>query len=217
VQRELARSEHTHDADAALTLWRALVAGRWSLLDRFESDGKRFVVAHRNDPELGDPRGLTRRERQVAEYVGLGRPHKQIAYTLGVSAAAVSNAVTSASRKLGLRGRTELASFFAPGGLRLRLETVDLAGATLCVGVAQGARDLGALGPLTPAERDVASELSRGASVAAIAERRGSSPLTVETQIKAIYAKLGVGSRTELAARMETAREAVAERPAPTR
>jgi DNA-binding NarL/FixJ family response regulator len=193
---------------AALDLWRGLITGRWSLVDRFETDGKRFIVAHPCDPAVGDPRALTPREREVAEHVGLGRPNKVIAYALGVSLAAVSNAVASACRKLGgLRGRSELAGFFAPGGLRTRLCELELCGERIAVGV-QAELPRERLGALTRAECDVACELARGATVAAIARRRGSSPYTVETQVKAVYAKLGVGSRVELASRLEAATEA---------
>ena len=52
------------DSDAALEAWEALVGGRWSLVDRFDSDQRRFVVAVRNDPRFPDPRGLSQRERQ---------------------------------------------------------------------------------------------------------------------------------------------------------
>ena len=56
--RERARTrDQREDPDQALTIWEGLVAGRWSLVDRFESDGKRYVVARANDPELGDPPG----------------------------------------------------------------------------------------------------------------------------------------------------------------
>ena len=59
------------DADDALATWEALVAGRWSLVDRFESDGRRYLVAHRNDPDAPDLRGLTLRERQVVGYAAM--------------------------------------------------------------------------------------------------------------------------------------------------
>ena len=36
------------DEDEALELWQGLVAGRWSLVDRFDSDGRRFLVARRS-------------------------------------------------------------------------------------------------------------------------------------------------------------------------
>ena len=59
------------------------------MIDRFDSDGRRFVVAVKNDPDHPDPRGLAARERQIAEYVGLGCASKEIAYTLGLSEAAI--------------------------------------------------------------------------------------------------------------------------------
>ncbi len=34
------------DPDQALQLWRGLVDGRWSLIEQFSSDGRRFLVAH---------------------------------------------------------------------------------------------------------------------------------------------------------------------------
>ena len=205
LRRESARSGAARaDPDTALDLWRGLIAGRWSLVDRFESDGKRFVVAHRNDPELGDPRGLSTRERQVAEYVGLGRSYKEIAYALGISLTSISNAVSQACRKLGLLGRGELASFFTSGGVRTRMAEFGLGSEHLAVGVLHQLSQLDVLTSLTEAEGDVLCDLVRGATITSIAERRDSSPHTVNTQVKAIYAKLGVGSRSELAARLET-------------
>src|SRR5205085_4095883 len=71
--RERARGSIRHrSGHEALELWRALVAGRWSLVDRFESDGRRYVVAMRNEPCSPDPRGLTAREQTIAEYLALG-------------------------------------------------------------------------------------------------------------------------------------------------
>ena len=54
---------------------------------------------------------------------------------------------------------------------------------------------------LTPAERQVALAALAGLSNADIARMRGSSPRTVANQLAAIFRKLGVRSRTELAAR----------------
>jgi hypothetical protein len=58
--------------------WPGLTSGRSSLVDRFDSDGRRFVVAVKNDPEFPDPRGLTTRERQVCEFIGIGQSTKEI-------------------------------------------------------------------------------------------------------------------------------------------
>lgn len=55
------------------------------------------------------------------------------------------------------------------------------------------------LGELTPAESEVARLLVRGLTNAAIATTRGSTLRTVSKQVDAIYRKLGVHSRVELA------------------
>jgi DNA-binding CsgD family transcriptional regulator len=96
------------DPDAALELWRGLLEGRWSLVDRFDSDGRRFMVAHRNEPATRGLRALTLRERQVAAYAALAHPNKLIAYELGLSLGSVSSHLHSALAKLGLASRVEL-------------------------------------------------------------------------------------------------------------
>ena len=52
---------------------------------------------------------------------------------------------------------------------------------------------------LTPAERAVAAQAARGASNEEIAARRGTTERTVRKQLDAVYRKLGVRSRVELA------------------
>ena len=62
--------------------------------------------------------------------------------------------------------------------------------------------DNGLLDALSAAEREVARLLLEGNSNAAIARERGTSPRTVANQLAALYRKLGVRSRAELAARV---------------
>jgi DNA-binding NarL/FixJ family response regulator len=57
-----------------------------------------------------------------------------------------------------------------------------------------------ALGPLTGAERAVAVAVLRGLSSEEIAQERGTAPRTIANQLAAIFRKLGIGSRAELAA-----------------
>ncbi|MBI5481662.1 MAG: helix-turn-helix transcriptional regulator [Deltaproteobacteria bacterium] len=88
--------------------WRALVAGRWSLVDHFDHDGRRFLVARRNDPRVRAPVALTLRERQVAGYACLGHSNKLIAYELGLSPTTIATHLERAARKLGVASRPEL-------------------------------------------------------------------------------------------------------------
>ncbi len=79
-------------------------------------DGRRYVVARRNDPLLPDPRALTLRERQVVGFVALGQANKLVAYALGITESAVSTHLSAAMRKLAVRTRSELVAFV--GALR---------------------------------------------------------------------------------------------------
>jgi DNA-binding CsgD family transcriptional regulator len=96
------------DPDAALETWRGLVSGRWTLVDRFESDGRRYVVAHRNEPVTAQLLSLTMRERQAIGHLLAGYSSKMAAYALGVSPAAISAALRSAMGKLGARSLAHL-------------------------------------------------------------------------------------------------------------
>ena len=56
---------------------------------------------------------------------------------------------------------------------------------------------------LTDAEREVLGHLVSGSTNNHIAQRRGTSENTVANQVHAIFLKLGVRSRSELAARLQ--------------
>jgi len=79
MRRTVSTRERAHsslrrrDPDEALDPWQGFVSGRWSLIHRFESDGRRYVVALRNDYETRDPRRLTAREQRVALLAGSAR------------------------------------------------------------------------------------------------------------------------------------------------
>jgi DNA-binding CsgD family transcriptional regulator len=101
VRIDAARSGR-HDLQRSVDLWRGLVAGRWSLVEHFERDGRRYYLAHKNDPELAADRGLTLREKQVLGYAELGYSNKLIAYSLGLSSSAISTLLARARRKAGI-------------------------------------------------------------------------------------------------------------------
>jgi DNA-binding CsgD family transcriptional regulator len=104
------------DDEAALEVWRALVDGRWSIVQRADTDGKRFLLARKNAPEVRDRAALTRREALVSAYAALGHANKLIAYELGIPESSVSVLLKRAMQKLGTKSRTELAMLHGSRG-----------------------------------------------------------------------------------------------------
>ena len=96
------------DPEKALSTWKALVRSRWSLVDWFDSGGRRYVVAIPNPTHIADPRGLTNSESQVVACAVRGDTNKLICYRLGLSASQVSRLLHSAMKKLGFRTRAHL-------------------------------------------------------------------------------------------------------------
>jgi DNA-binding CsgD family transcriptional regulator len=96
------------DPDGAVELWRGLVDGRWSLVDHFDRDGRRFLVARENAPAGRAHVALSARELAIVSLAALGRSNKLIAYELGIADSAVSMALARAAKKLGVSSRSEL-------------------------------------------------------------------------------------------------------------
>jgi DNA-binding NarL/FixJ family response regulator len=94
--------------EEALGFWRALVDGRWSLIERFESDGRRVLVARRNAPSARKNHALNEREQKVVALLALGHSMKLCAYELGRAESTTSEVARSALRKMGVRSRAEL-------------------------------------------------------------------------------------------------------------
>jgi DNA-binding CsgD family transcriptional regulator len=96
------------DEEDAVQMWQALVNGRWTLVDRVDSDGRRYFIARKNDPDVARHHALTRRERQVVGFAALGHSNKLIAYELGLSISAVAVYLDVAMEKLGVSSRADL-------------------------------------------------------------------------------------------------------------
>ncbi|CAN5582530.1 hypothetical protein BH09MYX1_BH09MYX1_44230 [soil metagenome] len=96
------------DAVEATALWTALAAGRWSILESTESDGKRFLLARKNKQSTPDILELSRDESDVVWLAVEGHSQKYIAYELGFSIAVVARRLHSAMRKLRVDSRREL-------------------------------------------------------------------------------------------------------------
>jgi DNA-binding CsgD family transcriptional regulator len=88
------------DPGAAVAEWKGLVSARWTLVEHFEADGKRYLVARRNDVRLAGVRLLADRERQVVAHAALGHSNKLIAYELGISDSTVRVLLHRAGKKL---------------------------------------------------------------------------------------------------------------------
>ncbi len=194
VRQDRARGRLRHtDEREAVRIWQSLVAGRYSLIDRFESDGRRYVVAHENPPSAPDPRGLTAGERIVAGWVAHGHSDKLIAYELGWPEGTVRATTHQILRKLGLRSRVEIVKYLRnpPAAHRVRV------GEAPVVALHWKERERGHL-PLTAAEGAIVALIVEGRSTREIAALRGRSPRTIANQLASIYSKLGVQSRAGL-------------------
>lgn len=100
-------------ATEALELWQGLLLGRWSMVDHFDTDGRHFLLARRNDPDAPAPRQLTRRQRQVVFYASLGFAHKHTGYALGLAESTIATHLNQALEKLGIQSREELIQIVA--------------------------------------------------------------------------------------------------------
>lgn len=186
------------DPDAALGLWRSLVDGRWSLLDHFDRDGKRFLVAVENAP-THRARALRPRESAAIKLAIEGNGPKDIAYALGISASNARALLAVGLAKLGFRRRAELYQLdlgaaaihsLAEGQSPIHAAAVPVRGAD--------AVRAPLIEPLTPAEDEVRKLAEGGATNSQIARARRTSVRTVANQMASILRKLGARSRAEL-------------------
>lgn len=103
-----ARTRKNGRDENALAVWEGLVDGRWSLVERFDVDGRRFILAHKNPEEVVDPRGLSSLEARVTALAARGYSDKLVAYHLGIAEGTVASHLARAMRKLGITSRVEL-------------------------------------------------------------------------------------------------------------
>ena len=109
--KRLDRSRQTRnelDTERAIRIWEGLLQGHCNLIDWFDSDGRRFIIAKLNTTKNGCSRGLTPRERDVALCAAEGESSKVTGYRLGISPSRVSVLLKAAMRKLGVRTKAQL-------------------------------------------------------------------------------------------------------------
>lgn len=195
------------DGAAALRAWPGLASGRWTLVEHFESDGRRYYVALRNEPEAVHLVKLTEQERKVVEHAAHGAPSKVIAGALDLEESTVSTHLRRAMAKLRVRSRAELI------GLGSAVQLAEMPGgasnddALLVIRAHDAvACELDNFG-LTRAEKDVALGILKGQSNEDIARNRNAKPSTVANQVQSIFRKVGVNARAELVAHLTPVHE----------
>ena len=104
--------KNCEDSSRAVRDWKVLVENRWSLLDHFERDGKRFMIACRNTPSAPPGELLTPRERQVTLLASRGHSNKLIGYELGIATSTVGVLIGRAAARLGVTSRRALIEQF---------------------------------------------------------------------------------------------------------
>lgn len=107
---EVSREKDVSEEEA-VDLRKGLVSARWTLLEEFETSGRRYFVARENAAIQPAPT-LTARERQVLGYAALGHSDKLIAYDLGIAWSTVRVLMARAGAKLGTKKRDETVRAF---------------------------------------------------------------------------------------------------------
>ena len=97
-----------NQSNDALEVWEAMIGGSWSLIEWFDTGGRRYILVRPSRPEACNACRLTEREREVASRAALGESNKLIAYRLGMAQNRVSAVLRSALRKLGFRNKAQL-------------------------------------------------------------------------------------------------------------
>jgi len=192
--------------DSARGMANALLAGRVRLASR-EDDGAGGCVL---GFEAATVR-LSRRELTVLAAAEGGVANKFVAIEQSLACSTVSESLQTALAKLGFASRAEFLKVMAC--LRVNARDPELVfehqrQRARLVGDAQlcwlflPVEALGLDPRLTQAERQIVAGVLNGRTNAAIATARRTSCRTVANQLAAIYRKLGVSSRWELAARV---------------
>jgi len=112
--RERARSRKGRQELDLLEDWRSFVEMGLTLIDQFERDGRRWVLAIDNRPAPVGLAKLSEREREVVRQAILGLSNKVIAYNIGLAHSTVRVLLARAGAKLGAGSRTELVARAAP-------------------------------------------------------------------------------------------------------
>ncbi len=184
-----------HDAGEVATVWDGLISGHWSLVGRFDRDGKRHLLLRRNRAAERAAVTLTPHEASVVDYAVLGHSNKRMAYELAISQSNVSECLRRACAKLGVGTRAGLMELVST-----KMATYAGAETRVALSFALPRPESATPAVLTASEQSVFRALLAGQSNSAIAASRGRASRTIANQVAAIFRKLHVSSRAELLA-----------------
>lgn len=217
AERELTRSHlgnavlriqpKVEEEEPIATFWRALVAGELLVLETFTLENYCCALAEERDVSAEPRRALTERELILLHRAMQSETQKVLAAGFDLSVPAVSQLLSGALRKMGMRcrvGSTPLPLVLTVLGYaqkiyvpRTELVRFEHEGRRY-VALGLPALDVRALPRLSQAEREVARSTAIGQSPAEIAELRGTAPCTVTNQLASLHRKLGVRGRFEM-------------------
>lgn len=201
------------DGEVVERLWSQILDGHWELLCYADREGIALMLLGERPERSRRP--LSRQEELVVAMTATGAANKRISYELQMSPSTVSTHLRRALAKMGfsgphqasivhafLFGKTRapgLASPAAPSRpwAALRMAELTTDGRRIKV-VFLSRRNRPS--ELTLAECEVAWSAAQGLSNSVIAVERGRSARTIANQLASAFRKLGVASRSELAA-----------------
>jgi DNA-binding NarL/FixJ family response regulator len=183
--------------DSARGIADALLAGRMRLVAR-DDDGAGGCVLGFAAASVR----LSQREVSVLAAAEGGVANKLVAIEQSLACSTVSESLQTALAKLGFASRAEFLKVMACLRVSARDHGARFVGDARVGWLFLPVESLGLDPRLTEAERQVVTGVLNGRTNAAIASARRTSCRTVANQLAAIYRKLGVSSRWELAARV---------------
>lgn len=177
VERQ--RTQQNRQRPDAIDTWKALVGGRWTLVEKTQRGQPRHyaVLEVVTNQRL---RAVNALEMQAIELSARGTSGKNVAYALGVTPGTVSKLLAGACLKLGISNRTQL----------VRLAAQLLGFRASCDATFR----------LTSAERHILTLVRLGWTNTAIAAARQRSERTIANQIAALLRKFNAPTRRALAA-----------------
>lgn len=108
MEQAQTRSRRVREPDELLRVWQGLVEGRWTVVERCDTDGRRYYVVLENPSPAVPLHRLSNVEQDVLSCVIRGMADKAVASHLGLQEHIVIDALASVRRKTRIRSRIEL-------------------------------------------------------------------------------------------------------------